>query len=226
MKRTDDKTNGSAGSRHPEARSPLRLVRAAGEREGALGRSASSPGRGRAGGGAERSERPVVGGPVEERRRSADDADAARVGRVRDSRASNKADDHASNTAGTREWEVRAETAAAASLAAHDARWVTAARASQAIEGGRAAVLRPEVRARLVSSAERMGLRPFDANLVLAIVQDAARQGRTIQDADTIDRLALVRGRTPSTQRRGGFALLCVGLSAMWAVLLIWWLRG
>ncbi len=168
----------------------------------------------------------MVGGLIEERRRGADGADAARGGRERDSRAGRQVESRAGGSAGAREWEVRAETAAAASLAAHDARWVTAARASQAIEGGRAAVLRPEVRARLVSSAERMGLRPFDANLVLAIVQDAARQGRTIQDADTIDRLALVRGRTPSRQRRGGFALICVGLSAMWAVLLIWWLRG
>ncbi|MFG0260617.1 MAG: hypothetical protein ACF8LK_09730, partial [Phycisphaerales bacterium JB041] len=61
---------------------------------------------------------------------------------------------------------------------------------------------------------------------VLAIVQDAARQGQTIQDAETIDRLALVRGRQPSARHRGVFAALCLGLSAMWALLLIWWLRG
>lgn len=114
----------------------------------------------------------------------------------------------------------------AASIPAHDARWVTAVRASREIEGGKAAVLRPEVRARLVSSAQKMGLRPFDANLVLAIVQDAARHGQTVSDPETADRLALVRGRPDSPRRWGVVAVLSLALSAMWALLLIWWLRG
>lgn len=213
--RSQDKTSGTQSGRNAGARTPLRLVDpGAGEPPGSAAgsahrkprsaghREASPPGRSAA---VEATRDRVQRGSDTERSQTA----PARVGR-----------------SGTREWQARAETVAAAGLAAHDARWVTAARATQAIEGGRAAVLRPEVRARLVSSAERMGLRPFDANLVLAIVQDAARQGKTIQDADTVDRLALVRGRAPRGRKGGGFALLCVGLSAMWAVLLVWWLRG
>jgi hypothetical protein len=45
------------------------------------------------------------------------------------------------------------------------------------IQGGRAAVLPPEVRRRLVAGAVRSGMRPFEAHLVLAAVQDAARHG-------------------------------------------------
>src|SRR6185295_11957443 len=72
---------------------------------------------------------------------------------------------------------VRSENFAAASLDATDARWVLAVRASQSLEGGAAAILAPERRRRLISFALGMGLRAFDANLVIAIVQDAARCG-------------------------------------------------
>lgn len=210
VRRTDDDTSRTDGGRRPDARSPLRLVRPGDTR---AERTDEAPARRPDTAGAERGRRADAPrretGPTRET-----PVDELRAARVRENQQNRRA------------WEVRAETAAAASIPAHDARWVTAARASQAIEGGKAAVLRPEVRARLVTSAERMGLRPFDANLVLAIVQDAARQGHTIQDADTIDRLALVRGREPSRRRWGLFAALCLGLSAMWALLLIWWLRG
>lgn len=74
---------------------------------------------------------------------------------------------------------VEQENRSAATLSADDARWILARRAAEAIEGGRAAILRPEVRARLVATGERLGLRTFDANLVLAIVQDDARSGRS-----------------------------------------------
>lgn len=49
--------------------------------------------------------------------------------------------------------------------------------AIDSIQGGRAAVLPPEVRRRLVAGAVRTGMRPFEAHLVLAAVQDAARHG-------------------------------------------------
>ena len=210
VRRTDDDTSRTDGGRRPEARGPLRLVRPGDTR---AERTDDTPARRADATGAEHGRHPDA--PRREASPPRETpVDELRAARVRESQQNRRA------------WEVRAETAAAAAIPAHDARWVTAARASQAIEGGKAAVLRPEVRARLVTSAERMGLRPFDANLVLAIVQDAARQGHTIQDADTIDRLALVRGREPSRRRWGLFAALCLGLSAMWALLLIWWLRG
>lgn len=126
-----------------------------------------------------------------------------------------------------REWEVSAENRVAAAIETTDARWVLAVRAADALEGGRAAVLKPEVRAKLLTSAKTMGLRPFDANLILAVVQDSARQGRPPGDAATIGRLSLVgppersagRWSTPSI-------VLLLGLSAVWAVALVWWLVG
>ncbi len=126
-----------------------------------------------------------------------------------------------------RGWEVSAENQAASALSTFDARWVLAVRASDAIEGGRAAVIRPEARQRLVSTARTMGLRPFDANLVLAIVQDAAREGRTARDLETIDSLMLVGEPERSEDRRRGFwVVTLLACSAVWAVALVWWLVG
>ena len=55
-----------------------------------------------------------------------------------------------------------------------DPRWVLAVRAAEKLEGS---ILRPEHRERLLLQGKTMGLTPFDASLVLAIVQDQARRG-------------------------------------------------
>jgi hypothetical protein len=73
--------------------------------------------------------------------------------------------------------EIARENHAARLMGPDDARWLLAQDAERALEGGRAAIIRPEVRRRLVNKATSAGLRPFDANLVIAIVQDAARRG-------------------------------------------------
>jgi len=74
-----------------------------------------------------------------------------------------------------------------------DMRWVFATRVASSLEGGRAGILRPEVRERLLVQGQRLGLRPFDANLVIAIVQDAARTGGHALDPEVSSRLKLVR---------------------------------
>ena len=56
----------------------------------------------------------------------------------------------------------------------HDPRWVLAVRTAEALEGS---VLAPQKRERLVRLGKVLGLSPFDANLVIAIVQDQARRG-------------------------------------------------
>src|SRR5690606_785684 len=80
-----------------------------------------------------------------------------------------------------RRWEASArvelENRAAAALTADDARWALAARTAADLEGGAAAILRPERRRALVAMGGHLGLKPFDTNLVIAIVQDAARSG-------------------------------------------------
>jgi hypothetical protein len=55
-----------------------------------------------------------------------------------------------------------------------DPRWVLAVRTAEALEG---AILPPEKRERLIRLGRVMGLSPFDAALVIAIVQDQARRG-------------------------------------------------
>ena len=92
---------------------------------------------------------------------------------------------------------VRQENIAAGALSPDDARWILAAQAAATLEGGRLAMLRPERRRALVALATRIGLRPFDASLVIAIVQDAARCGEEPIGPGASQRLRLVRAATP-----------------------------
>jgi hypothetical protein len=104
---------------------------------------------------------------------------------------------------------IAEENARAAELPADDARLVLAIRVRDALDGGRAAILAPDKRRDLVGSASRLGLKPFDANLIIAIVQDAARRGEPPTAGDAAGRLAMVRTdgsraiprRTPSRDR-------------------------
>lgn len=89
---------------------------------------------------------------------------------------------------------VTKENARAAALSDDDARQLLAIKATQSLEGGRSAILRPEARRGLVDHAGKMGLRAFDANLVIAIVQDAARRGEGLNDIPTQGRLNMVGG--------------------------------
>lgn len=72
---------------------------------------------------------------------------------------------------------VAYENACAAMLPPEDARWLFAVRVSGSLEGGKAALLTPTKRRDLIAAAVSTGLREFDANLIIAIVQDAARRG-------------------------------------------------
>lgn len=77
----------------------------------------------------------------------------------------------------------------AANLSGDDARWIFAQQVRHTLEGGRAAILPPSRRRQLIDSATRQGMRPFDANLVIAIVQDDVR---TSANSD-LPTLSLVR---------------------------------
>ncbi|MFT3685962.1 MAG: hypothetical protein QM783_13750 [Phycisphaerales bacterium] len=87
--------------------------------------------------------------------------------------------------------EVASENHSAA-LSALDPRWALAVRTNSLLQGGRAAILPPESRKFLVSLAKDINLRPFDANLVIAIVQDAARAGHDPLGVDARTRLTMV----------------------------------
>jgi hypothetical protein len=57
----------------------------------------------------------------------------------------------------------------------NDPRWVLAAQTQQRLQG---ATLAPEDRDQLLARGKRLGLRAFEANLIIAIVQDQARHTR------------------------------------------------
>lgn len=82
-----------------------------------------------------------------------------------------------------------------AALGADDARAAFAVEVARSIEGGRAALLRPEVRRSLVEAARGKGLRPFDANLIIAVVQDAVRREAPVSSIDPTLRVIPRPGR-------------------------------
>lgn len=61
-----------------------------------------------------------------------------------------------------------------------DPRWKLAVETQRALQG---AMLAFEDRRRLLSLAQRLGIRAFDANLIVALVQDRARRGEPIESA-------------------------------------------
>lgn len=100
---------------------------------------------------------------------------------------------------------MAAENRRAAEMAAgatpsnrEDALRILALRTAECLDGGRAAILRPERRRRLLRVAHMLGVKQFDANLVIAIVQDNARRGAASTSA-TDPRLAVM---TPPTGQR------------------------
>jgi len=115
---------------------------------------------------------------------------------------------------------VASENRASAALDLEDARLVFALRVAERLEGGRAAILTPETRGRLMSLSERMGLAPFDASLVIAIVQDAARRGETADDPLTAGRLTLVRPARRTAGRAARRAVESLAVPAAAAVVL------
>jgi len=112
---------------------------------------------------------------------------------------------------------------------ATDARWVLAARTAAMLAGGRAAVLNPDHRHRLLRLGMHLGLRPFDANLVIATVQDEARLGSGPLGPRLAERLRVIR---PADARRPPLAemprvLWALGLGgAITLTLIAWTLYG
>jgi hypothetical protein len=102
-----------------------------------------------------------------------------------------------------------------------------AAEVAQHIEGGRAGVLRPVARRHLMRSAAASGLRPFDATLIIAMVQDRARRGEPLARSANDPRLAVI----PAPPRRSTLPALATTAAtlALTAVLVsgaLTWLAG
>lgn len=109
----------------------------------------------------------------------------------------------------------------------YDPRWVVAVRVAELMQG---TAVSPPARDQIVQFARRLRLTPFDAQLIIAIVQDQARRGHApaLCPAAGEPQLRMV----PLPPRRGlrlrptsirTWALVTAGLLAE-AGLLMWWL--
>lgn len=153
----------------------------------------------------------------------------------------------------------RAETAREMQVAAvcpdlqpNDPRWILATQAVTELQG---AALSPDRRQRLLRLAHHLGMRRFDACMVLAIVQDQARLGRIVQavnadseaprfgpdqfsavDSEVMNRLRIVPTRTQSrhaeyhriAQRRRLYlkVIASLGLAIVILTAFLSWLRS
>jgi len=124
-----------------------------------------------------------------------------------------------------------------------DPRWVLAARTRRELQG---AALTADRRERLLGLAQQLHMRPFDANMVIAIVQDEARLASAGADStwELADRLRIIPQRdgtpahhamadpssTSAAPRRGMPASLLLLFSALLGVAglltLLGWLRA
>lgn len=124
------------------------------------------------------------------------------------------------------------ENRAAAALSAADVRVIFAARVSEQLELGAAAVLQPARRQGLLRLATTLGLRAFDANLIIAVEQDRARNGNPRARADA--NLALIpapaeRFELAAARRSRWIAFALAVLASagvMFAALVAWIARG
>ena len=106
-----------------------------------------------------------------------------------------------------------------------DPRWVLALRTVEAMEG---CIIRPEDRDKLIKMGKSFGLTSFDANLVIAILQDQARRGNLPQYCpqlahSQLQLIPLPHQNTPThtNKLKLGFAIASV-IAVEIAVL--WWL--
>ena len=107
------------------------------------------------------------------------------------------------------------------SLEPTDPRWVLAARTHTQLQG---TTLTPERRQRLLRIADLLGVRPFEANVIMAIVQDHARQGLPLGEAQAT--LALLT--RPRRSRRAHWFqwLAALAFAVVVTAILIAWLMG
>ncbi|MEM1424229.1 MAG: hypothetical protein AAGH64_09520 [Planctomycetota bacterium] len=89
--------------------------------------------------------------------------------------------------------EVARANLTAATIGVDELREAFSTRIAESLEGGKSAILRPERRERLVDLGTRMGIRPFDAHLMIALTQDAARRGEVVSGSSDTEPLPTTR---------------------------------
>jgi len=109
-----------------------------------------------------------------------------------------------------------------ARLSHEDVRRIFALEVASSLQGGRAALLTPERRRRLLARAGQLGLRPFDASLVIAVTQDNARRGAHPSALRDDARLDLVGAPEQPRDWRLAIALTAVATATLLALLVAW----
>lgn len=112
-----------------------------------------------------------------------------------------------------------------------DALEILAIRTAECLDGGRAAILRPERRRRLLRIAHMLGVGQFDANLVFAIVQDNARRGASAGAAAHDARLSVLAPRRQRREISAAYWIVpqiigALCLAALMLVALVRWIGG
>ena len=101
--------------------------------------------------------------------------------------------------------------------------------AARNIEGGRAAMLTPEKRRKVMSLATKLGVRTFDASLVIAIAQDRARQGVRAENERAGDDVRLgLMGPAQRERDAGVLRLVMCGIAvalSVFGALVAWVLK-
>jgi hypothetical protein len=97
-------------------------------------------------------------------------------------------------------------------LQPNDPRWVLAVQTAAQLEGDR---LSPEARKRIERTAKLLGVRTFDASVIMAIVQDHARRRQPLSaSAEMISLVQKPVRERDTTLTRWVLALACAGLLA------------
>ncbi|MFO0828909.1 MAG: hypothetical protein U0572_12280 [Phycisphaerales bacterium] len=110
-----------------------------------------------------------------------------------------------------------------APLDARDPRWLVALETADLLEG---AILSFERRRRVLALAQRVGVRPFDANLIIAAMQDRARRGEPLRAAEPVIALtACPSDRGWWRPRWLPFAAAALGAIVLHVAGLVWLLR-
>lgn len=125
------------------------------------------------------------------------------------------------------EREVARANRLASGMRPDDARWVLALKVSRLLEGGKAAILTPERRRHLLGESRRLGFRDFDANLLIAIVQDGRRSGSGALNLAVEQRLAMLH--EPETPERAvwwPWAVAAVTMAGLIVLGLQQWVAG
>ncbi len=110
---------------------------------------------------------------------------------------------------------------------ARDPRWVLAMQTKSRLQG---AMLTPERRDELLASGRKLGLRPFESNLVIAVVQDQARQEHPVRQLEpTIGVIGVKRTPRKPTARReresaARWLVAAIGAAIALAAVIIRWL--